>query len=364
MYILLFISAVIISVYVFTRTYPAFGGTTKRHIKERSRNISGGKFVNQIDTPMTMNIKSIVSLLQDQLKTHPHRKPSERIQSKRLNLSNITASEPHITWFGHSTFLLALSGKTILLDPIFSNAASPIQALGPKRFSDLPATINDLPHIDAVVISHDHYDHLDYHSIQQLSAKTSRFFVPIGLAAHLQKWGVGPDAITELDWWDEAKFDDITFACTPSRHFSGRTLTDRFATLWASWVIKSDDASVYFSGDSGYGPHFKEIGTKYGPFNLTLLECGQYDRHWPNIHMTPEQTMQAHLDLKGKRMIPMHWGTFALALHDWTDSIERVTAAGQNTDARILTPQIGETIAFTSVQPPLEKWWQKVDKPE
>lgn len=187
------------------------------------------------------------------------------------------------------------------------------------------------------------------------------FLVPLGLAAHLQRWGVSDRQIVELDWWDERSFAGFKFVCTPARHFSGRTLTDRFATLWCSWVIESRQTKLFFSGDSGYGPHFRQIGDNYGPFDLTLLECGQYDPLWPNIHMMPEQTIQANQDLRGKRMIPMHWGAFVLAFHSWTEPVKRVLAAGAKTRAIIITPKIGETVAFQSDDYPTAAWWEQYE---
>jgi L-ascorbate metabolism protein UlaG (beta-lactamase superfamily) len=310
---------------------------------------------------MNIGIADIPTLIHKQIERDPRRKPSRCLVPERLDISEPVKSEqPRITWFGHSAFLLQMDGKNILLDPMFSKSPSPFQSVGPQRFSDsLPATIDELPHIDLVIISHDHYDHLDYDSIKKLAHKTTMFFVPLGLAAHLRKWGVKDSQISELDWWDERTAGGFTLTCTPSRHFSGRTLTDRFATLWCSWVIRTDETKIFFSGDTGYGPHFKQIGEKYGPFDLDLLECGQYDPLWPNVHMTPEQTMQAHLELRGKRMIPMHWGAFVLAFHAWTDPVERVLAAGAKVDATVITPKIGEVVRLKSKQYPIERWWEE-----
>lgn len=361
MYVILFLIILVVAVYAFFQLYPPFGGKTKLAIKQSSLNFVGGKFVNQIPTSMSMKFSDMLSLARAQFKRAPDRKPSRPIIPKYLDTSKIIKpGQAEITWFGHSAFLLQINGKNILLDPMFGKSASPIPNVGPKRFSDkLPATIEQLPHIDAVLISHDHYDHLDYGSIKKLGGKTTMFFVPLGLAAHLLKWGIQPKQITELDWWDERDFEGFSFACAPSRHFSGRTLTDRFATLWCSWAIRTNDASVFFSGDSGYGPHFEQIGTKYGPFDLTLLECGQYDSHWPSIHMTPEQTIKAHLGLRGKRMIPMHWGAFTLALHSWTEPVERVLKAGTKVEAVIITPEIGESVDFKAISYPTKAWWKK-----
>jgi len=358
---ILFLLSACLVLFVFFRVYPPFGGKTKKSIKKLSPNFVNGVFVNQIATPMGLSISDILPLMRNLLRPDRRRKPSRPLVPVRLDTSRaLTTSPPRITWFGHSTFLLQIHAKNILLDPMLSRSPSPFQAIGPQRFSDqLPAEIEDLPPIDAVVISHDHYDHLDYASIKKLSSKTTMFFVPLGLAAHLVRWGVKPAQIAELDWWDTRTFAGVAFTCTPSRHFSGRTLTDRFATLWCSWVIHSGTTKIFFSGDTGYGPHFKEIGATYGPFDLTLLECGQYDPQWSTIHMMPEQTVQAHKELGGKRMIPMHWGAFVLAYHSWTEPIERVLQAAKKANAVVITPKIGETVLFTTKHYPTTPWWKE-----
>lgn len=340
------------------RYYPPFGGRSKTPWK--SKNHNGKIFVNQTETNMEMGVSGSTSLLRDMLRKDHKRKPAKQLQPMTANISKLTsATKPQVMWLGHSTTLLNISGKIILTDPVLSNRASPFPFAGPKRsISKLPITAKDLPAIDAVLISHDHYDHLDYATIKQITSKTKRFFVPLGVGAHLTSWGVPASKITELDWWEELKFGDITFACTPSRHFSGRTLNDRFKTLWCSWAIKAPAVSVFFSGDTGYSPHFKQIGKKYGAFDLTLMECGQYNENWAHIHMTPEQTVAAHHDVKGKLLLPIHWGAFVLALHDWNDSITRAHKASTRPKAHVTTPKIGETVSFTSTKYPQDKWWQ------
>ncbi|HIW33094.1 MAG TPA: MBL fold metallo-hydrolase [Candidatus Paenibacillus intestinavium] len=305
--------------------------------------------------------KERMSLMADFIKGNPNSRPRKPLEIIPLSENHFAAGDkPRLTWFGHSASLLQLDGKTILLDPMFGRAPSPVSFIGGKRYSKkLPFEIEQLPIIDAVIISHDHYDHLDYGSIVKLKSRVKRFIVPLGVAPHLVKWGIEPAIITEHDWWDELSYEGIQLVCTPARHFSGRSLTDRNATLWCSWVINGQSANIFFSGDSGYGPHFKEIGEKYGPFDLTLMECGQYNKHWESIHMFPEQTVQAHMDVRGEVMIPIHWGAFTLSLHDWTDPVERVVRAAKERNINIATPRIGEAVQIGATSYPVEEWWNK-----
>lgn len=354
---------IILVVFLLLKYYPPFG---KKSSKEKiaafsqSPNFIHNKFVNQIPTSMDMNAKTLFSVLKDFIRGNPNGKPNWSIPVESLNTGNLEDEEKiKITWFGHSTVLLELEGKRVLLDPMFSQTPSPFPLFGGKRYSKiLPSEIEKLPPIDLVLISHDHYDHLDYDSIMKLKDKVDQFCVPLGVGSHLEFWGVDKEKIREYDWWSEAQFDGLRLVAAPTRHFSGRGLFDRNTTLWCSWVIIGEHTKVYFSGDGGYGPHFKEIGEKYGPFDLTLMECGQYDKRWSAIHMIPEETAEAHLDLKGKIMIPIHWSAFSLALHDWTDPIERVTKAARKSQIDIFTPKIGETVMIGDKQHTNSIWWK------
>ncbi len=287
------------------------------------------------------------------------RAPQDKIPSVKNPLAYQEVPKAKVTWFGHSTVLLQMEGKNILIDPIFSQRASPVQYMGSKRYEGTDIyKIDDLPPIDFVLISHDHYDHLDYESIIALKDKVSHFYVPLGVGSHLRKWGV--TKFTELDWWEEIQVTpEILVAATPARHFSGRSLNDRFKTLWTSYVIKSARTSIYFSGDSGYGTHFKAIGEKYGSFDLTMLETGQYNTFWSKIHMMPEETVQAHLDLKGKSLMPIHWGKFTLALHAWKEPAERISQKADKEGVTLLTPIIGEPIILDSLLPQ-KRWWETI----
>lgn len=268
----------------------------------------------------------------------------------------------YVTWFGHSAVLLEIEGKRILLDPMLGPAASPVPFFA-KRFAyRQPIDFAPLVKIDAVVISHDHYDHLDYGSIQKLNPNVGHFYVPLGVGGHLERWGVDSTKITELDWWESAERDGLTFTATPQRHFSGRGLIDRNSTLWASWVVAGASRKVYFSGDGGYGPHFEQIGQRFGPFDLAMVECGQYNVKWKDIHLLPEQTMQAFLDLKGEVLMPIHWGAFNLAVHPWTESVERLNRANK-TGVFIATPTIGTRYPVGTRQP-TTNWWESVGMKE
>lgn len=251
--------------------------------------------------------------------------PLQNIPMQKLSIDELQKSDADIAVrIGHSSVLLRLDGDYVLLDPVFSERASMVQWLGPKRFHPAPISIAELPPIKAVVISHDHYDHLDKLSIKELAAKTDVFVTPLRVGKHLRDWGVAEHQIVELDWGQNFKIEQLELIATPSQHFSGRGLLDRDHTLWASWVIKGWDSKVFYTGDSGYFSGFKEIGEKYGPFDLTLVETGAYNEHWAEIHMMPEQSLQAHIDLKGKVMMPVHNGTFDLALHNWYEPLQNI----------------------------------------
>lgn len=364
MIILAAILVLLAAAYFVLTLYPAFGGRSskaERTVISRSPQFQQGKFVY----PFQVVIDSSAggggfSILKDFIKGNPHSRPEKPLQPQLLQTGSLQPSQAtKATWFGHSAVLLEIEGVTMFLDPMLGRAPSPFPFIGGKRYSkQLPIEAADLPHLDAVLLSHDHYDHLDYGTIRQLRDKTSMFIVPLGVGAHLKRWGVSGECIREFDWWDEISFSGLTITCAPARHFSGRGLLDRNTTLWCSWILQGKHANVFFSGDSGYGPHFAEIGRKYGPFDLTLMECGQYDRRWADIHMMPEQTAQAQMDLRGQLMIPIHWGAFTLALHDWTDPVERVLRAAAQHGLQLATPRIGETVQIGAAENPSSPWWR------
>ncbi|PPA71086.1 MBL fold metallo-hydrolase [Jeotgalibacillus proteolyticus] len=319
------------------------------------------KYDNQIPTHNEMGFKPLVTMLKDSIKGVANQRPASTINGVFFRQSDTISpsDDPRVTWFGHSSFYLEFEGKRLLFDPMLGSRPSPVSWAGSKRYQrTVPAGPESFTEVDAIVISHDHYDHLDYDSIRKLKDKTPRFIVPMGVRKQLVKWGVPEEKITEHAWWEEVEFDGLTLACTPARHFSGRGLFNRNVTLWCSWVIKGNETKVFYSGDSGYGPHFKEIGKKYGPFDLTLIECGQYDKRWAGVHMFPEQSVQAHLDVGGRLMIPVHWGAFTLAFHSWTDPVERATKAAIKQGVSISTPKMGETVLIHSDHYPDRAWWR------
>ncbi len=244
-----------------------------------------------------------------------------------------------------------------MTDPVFSERASPVQWAGPKRFHRTPIDVDALPQISGIIISHDHYDHLDKNTIKQIHSKVAGFYVPLGVGKHLLGWGVPQQKIHEFDWWQEKKVGDITLVNTPANHFSGRGLTGGNSTLWSSWVIQTPQYKLFFSGDSGYFSGFKEIGDKYGPFDLTMMENGAYDENWQFVHMSPEESMQAHLDLQGKVMMPIHNGTFDLAFHEWTDPFERIKELAVEKNQILATPQMGQRWLLNDTAPQMA-WWR------
>jgi L-ascorbate metabolism protein UlaG (beta-lactamase superfamily) len=275
----------------------------------------------------------------------------------RADLDALSNNTLHLVKLGHSSILLKVYGEYWLIDPVFSDRASPFQFAGPKRFHQPPISLEDLPPINKVFISHNHYDHLDKASIKILRAKTQQFLVPKGVDGDLIDWGVQADTIITFDWWQELQTSQGLIAFTPTQHFSGRGMGDGNATLWGAWVIKTPQESIFFSGDSGYFQGFQETGDKYGPFDLTMIETGAYDADWADIHMKPEESVQAHIDLKGKVMMPIHNGTFDLAFHTWHDPFDRVVTESAIRNVVLSTPQFGHIFSINKL-PPLTLWWK------
>ncbi|MFZ5890423.1 MAG: MBL fold metallo-hydrolase [Myxococcota bacterium] len=265
-----------------------------------------------------------------------------------------------VTWFGHSSILVEIDGARVLTDPVWSERASPFSWVGPRRWYPSPLALEDLPKLDAVVISHDHYDHLDYASVVALNRRQVRFVVPLGIGAHLAYWGVPEERIVELDWWQSTRQGSLEIVCTPARHASGRTgFFDQDASLWASFAFVGPQHRVYFSGDTGLFKGMRSIGERLGPFDLTMIETGQYHRTWPDWHIGPEQALLAHEWLRGRVMLPIHWGKFALAYHAWTEPAERAVAAATQAHAVLLLPRPGEPMELVDAGH-VKPWWPKL----
>ena len=352
-----------IIVALFVNLSPEFGGTPSKEQKEKftaSSNYKKGTFINLGDVKMNMSFSNFTKMLKLYFSPQPNTIPKKNITVQKIDSVAIAEykDQTRLVWFGHSTFLLQMNNKNILIDPMFGKVPAPHPMLGNNRFSkELPIEIEKLPKIDAVILSHDHYDHLDYGSIKKLKGKVTHFYTPLGVGAHLQAWGVSKENITELDWWQENTLNDLKLVCTPAQHFSGRGINDRGTTLWSSWVIQSTTENIFFSGDSGYGSHFKDIGDKYGPFDIGLLECGQYNELWSEIHMMPEETAQAGVDIKAEIIMPIHWGAFKLAMHSWTDPVERILNKANELKINTIVPKIGEPI-FLDKNPKNSLWWK------
>lgn len=286
--------------------------------------------------------------------------PRAPIPVHRLTRAELDAAPDRSLYrLGHSTVLMKLRGQWWITDPVFSLRASPVQWLGPKRFHAPPIALEELPPIRGVLLSHDHYDHLDKAAIRALAAKTDVFLAPLGVGDRLVDWGIAKDKVRQFDWWQDVAVDGVRFAFTPAQHFSGRGLRDGNRTLWGSWVIDDGDTRVFFSGDSGYFAGFAEIGRRFGPFDLTLMETGAYNTQWPYVHMQPGQTVQAHVDLRGRWLLPIHNGTFDLAMHAWWEPFERVLALGAERGIAVATPIMGERLGIDSPRAG-ERWWRSV----
>jgi L-ascorbate metabolism protein UlaG (beta-lactamase superfamily) len=337
---------------------PQMGATGRQERNTNSQNFRDGRYHNKKTVEMSMFSSDMWGAFKEQIFGKQVRVPLEQIPTVPIDTKAIgQTDETRITWLGHSTMLIEVGGQVILTDPVFSDRASPFSLAGPKRFkSALPITPDGFEHIDSVLISHDHYDHLDYQTILQLDKKVGRFYVPMGVGGHLKKWGVSSSKIIEMDWWQESEYNGLKFALTPARHFSGRGLR-RNLTLWGSWVIMNGEERLFFSGDSGYFDGFKEIGEKYGPFDITMLESGAYNTAWADVHMMPEETVQAHIDLRGKTLLPIHWAKFNLSIHSWTEPIERLLAAAQKNNVQVVTPVQGDGFAISKAPKP-NFWWK------
>jgi L-ascorbate metabolism protein UlaG (beta-lactamase superfamily) len=325
-----------------------------------SPNFKDGKAQNPVPTDNSWGLAKSWETIKDYRGGHTTGPddPPPIVKLTRGSYADEPASGLRVTWLGHSSVLVEIDEKVILFDPVYAERASMFSFMGPKRFHPTPISIDQLPVLDAVVISHDHYDHLDYEAVVQLAPKTAAFYVPLGIGAHLEEWEIPAEKIVELDWWEEAEVGEIKLAACPARHFSGRSMFPN-RTLWASWAVVGPDHRVFFSGDTGLMDLFEKVGELYGPFDVTFIKIGAYGRTWPDIHIGPNEAITVNKMVRGQLMMPIHWGTFNLSYHGWTEPAERLIAAAERADTRIVIPKVGRI--FEPASPPaVERWWPNV----
>lgn len=326
---------------------------------ERSPNFRDGKFQNLVPTnPLVPG--STLRTLQQEFLGDAVRAPLgvvPVVPRSSADFETPPASGLRATWMGHATTLIEIDGHRVLTDPMWSERASPSTLVGPARLHPVPLPLEQVPAIDAVVVSHNHYDHLDMATVRALSGRVGVFVLPLGMGAHLERWGVAPEKIIELDWNESTQVGDLRITATPARHYSGRGLGDADLVQWASWVVAGPTRRVYYSGDTGYSEHFATIGAEHGPFDLAILKIGAYGDTWPDIHMTPEEAVAAFRDLGAGLMLPVHWATFNLSYHAWSEPPERLLVAARQAGVEAIVPRPGEPVDVAD-PPELEAWWE------
>lgn len=310
---------------------------------KKSKNYSNGEFVNLSNTPALAEDQNFLSVSFDFFFKKKNTEPAYTIETAIVDLAKLPKDSNAIIWLGHSSYLLQIKNKRILIDPLIIGNASPFDFFGkPYKFSN-QYSIKDFTNIDHILITHDHYDHLDYKTIMHYKDSVESIITSLGVGSHLEYWGVEKNKIVELDWWENSMIDNIglKITATPARHFSGRSFK-RNQTLWSSFVFEFDSTKYFIGGDSGYDKHFKMISDKFGAFDLAILECGQYNKNWPYIHMMPEEVVQASIDLKARKTLPVHWSKFSLALHEWDEPFKRFAIEAEKRNVDYLKIKIGE----------------------
>jgi L-ascorbate metabolism protein UlaG (beta-lactamase superfamily) len=329
---------------------------------QASPNYKNGAFQNLVETPFLTNGATQWSIrIDNALAEKGAPRPAHDIPTKKTDLHSLDPNEDLAVWLGHSSWYVQVSGKRILIDPVLSDHAAPLPGLIKAFGGTSIYSVADLPSIDLLLISHDHYDHLDYSTITAIKPLVGQVIVGLGLGEHFQSWGYEPAKIHELDWYGTYEVNnELKIHATPARHYSGRTLT-RNQSQWVGFALESKQRRLFFSGDSGYGDHFAEIGRRYGPFDWATLDSGQYDVRWANLHMNPEQAAQAAEDVKTKAMTPEHVGRFTLASHDWNEPFKRITVASEGRSYALWTPLIGQVIQFNGSAQLFDRWWDTID---
>lgn len=365
MYIFLAIVLMFVTGVFFFMQRPAFGRKPGPQRKQAYNNIDhyrNGVFNNLEHTPTFAEGVTYRQVFTDLLlRRNPARKPKGKIPAMKTNLHQLSREENIVTWFGHSSYFLQVDGKRILVDPVFSGNASPIRGTMRSFPGSDVYVADDMPDIDILLITHDHWDHLDHHTIMALKPRISQVCTSLGVGEHLESWGFPSSMIREMNWGDQWEaFPGYRFTATPARHFSGRSFT-RNVSLWSSFILETPTHKIFLGGDSGYGQHFKKIGAQYGPFDLAILECGQYDLKWKNIHLMPEEVVPAAKELGASKTMIVHWGKFPLANHNWNEPPAKVTRYAAEASMPLLTPMIGEKIDLRSIPHSWQAWW---DLPE
>ncbi|MFL6141964.1 MAG: MBL fold metallo-hydrolase [Labedaea sp.] len=343
----------------------AFGARASGERLERMRQSPrfwSGMFHNEVPASIAPP-SSGPGILREMIRDRDVRRPRQPVPTVRPGAADLVASpgdRVRATWLGHATTLVEIEGRHVLFDPVWSERASPTQSIGPRRLHQVPVPLDALPELAAVVISHDHYDHLDMHTIRWLTAgQRAPFVVPLGIGAHLERWGVPAARIIELDWEERAGVDGLELIATAARHFSGRRRPGENTTLWASWVVAGPNRRVFYTGDSGFFDDYAKIGAAHGPFDLTLVQIGAYSPHWPDIHMTPEQGVATHLAVRGGLLVPVHWATFNLSAHSWSEPVERALVDAAAYGVRVAVPRPGQPLDVDAV-PEADHWWRAI----
>ena len=328
---------------------------------QQSSNYNNGSFKNLNFTPVFAEDASKLDMIRDGIfKINKRKTPIDSLPSEKTNLSELNSEKDVLIWFGHSSYFMQIDGKKMLVDPVFSGSASPFSFMVKSFKGSDVYTPDDMPDIDYLIITHDHWDHLDYKTVMKLKPKVGKVITGLGTAAHLEYWGFDPKKIIELDWNEKALLDSgFAVTATPARHFSGRNFK-RNQSLWCSFVLQTPSKKIFIGGDSGYDTHFAKIGAEHGPFDLALLECGQYNKSWKYIHEMPEETVQAAIDLKANTLMPVHWAKFALSLHAWDEPIQRVTNEAHRLNVPIIHPMIGELVDLNNFGAQSE-WWKGIN---
>lgn len=362
-YIIIAVLVLVILLYFIITRQEVFGSDAKGERLKRmlqSEHYKNRQFQNLSDTPSLAEGYSMPKVMYDFFfkKKNPLLKPLKNIPSVHTDLKSVSKNQDVFVWLGHSSYYIQTDGVSFLIDPVLSTYGSPFKFFN-KAFSGADVfKPEDIPELDYLVITHDHYDHLDYPTVKAIKDKVSKVILPLGVGAHLERWGYRPEQLIEEDWGGEAGLiNNLRIIFTPARHFSGRKVK-RNVTLWTSYVLETPTKKLFLGGDSGYDTHFRMIGEKYGPFDYAIIENGQYNEAWKYIHALPEDVVQASIDVNAKNIIPVHSSKFALALHAWNEPLQKVTALGKAKNLNILTPMIGEPVNLNQPDLQFKSWWE------